>query len=56
MKEEEMSKLIDNIDSLFRNEGYNISRDKIANFVEVMCFVLDYVKEGEKKNEKRKKR
>lgn len=51
MKEEEMSELIDNINSLFRKEGYNISHDKIANFVEVMCFVLDYVTEG-KKSEK----
>lgn len=51
MKEEEMSELIDNIDILFRKKGYNISRDKIANFVEIMCFVLDYVKKGENRNE-----
>ena len=51
MKKEEMGELIDNIESLFRKEGYNISRNKIANFVEVMCFVLDYVKEGEKNEE-----
>lgn len=47
----EMTELIDNIRDAFRKGGYDISRDKIGNFVEVMCFVLDYIKERENRNE-----
>lgn len=60
MKEEEnisdgeMSELIDNIRDAFCKGGYDIPRDKVANFVEVMYFALDYVKKGEDLNENKR--